>query len=169
MKLNKEKLFITFEGCDGSGKSTQANLLTETLRKEGYIVCLTKEPGGTELADAIRSLILNKEVKDAAVEFLLLSAARRDHMNNIILPALQKGMIVICDRFIDSSIVYQGIVKGLNINTIKQVHLDFMHNLYPDLTFLLDIKPQNAIKRLKKRGGELNCYDVKSFDFFSKI
>lgn len=163
-------MFITFEGGEGSGKSTQAKLLAEHFKKSGKEVILTREPGGTELAEQIRNLLLgNKEINDPMTELLLLTAARKNHIQNLILPALNEGKIVISDRFLDSTIVYQGYVKKLDIEKIEKISQIAFDGFSPDITFLIDIDPVIGKERIAKNRTETNHYDQKSIDFHTKI
>lgn len=164
-------MFITFEGCEGSGKSTQARLLSAHLESIGKNVLLTREPGGTEFAEKIRALILQGDgIPDPMTEFLLITAARRDHINNLITPALKEGRIVICDRFFDSSLAYQGAAKGLDIGVMKELHKIACEGFLPDLTFILDVDYETASSRIKARRGEAaNHYDAMDKHFFTKL
>ena len=161
--------FITFEGGDGSGKTSQTQMLHDFFISQNIKSVLTKEPGGTPLANQIRQLLLSQEIQDPATEFALLTAARRDHVLNFIQPHLDRGIIVICDRFLDSSIVYQGIVKGLDTNHMMKIHHDLVGNLKPDITFLLDIDPNVSIKRLNDNNRILNHYDSQALGFHKNI
>ena len=144
--------FISFEGIDGSGKSTQAKVLTKTLMDLGHDVVLTREPGGSVGAEEIRALVLQGDPDrwSAESEILLFTAARRDHLEKTILPALDAGKIVICDRFADSTRVYQGLSRG-NLRTL----VDELHTLMiprdPDLTVLIDLDPKLGLSRAKAR------------------
>jgi len=144
--------FITFEGIDGSGKSTQTKLLAARLQDEGYDVVLTREPGGSEGAEQIRDLVLQGAIDrwSAETELLLFTAARRDHIERTILPALIHGKIVICDRFADSTRMYQGISRGDLRALVDQLHL-LMIPYDPDITILIDINPEIGLKRAKAR------------------
>jgi dTMP kinase len=150
--LNYPGRFITFEGIDGSGKSTQTKLLAARLQDEGYDIILTREPGGSEGAEEIRDLVLQGATDrwSAETEILLFTAARRDHIERTILPALAQGKIVICDRFADSTRMYQGISRG-NLRTL----VDQLHHLMipydPDITILIDMDPEIGLKRAKAR------------------
>ncbi|ETX14934.1 thymidylate kinase [Roseivivax halodurans JCM 10272] len=146
--------FLTFEGIDGSGKSTQSRLLAEALRQEGHDVLLTREPGGSAGAEEIRSLLLHGDPDrwSAETELLLFTAARRDHVERTITPALEAGKIVICDRFVDSTRAYQGITRGDLRSKVDTLHA-LMIGLEPDLTFLIDINPNIALARASKRVG----------------
>lgn len=147
-------LFISFEGIDGSGKSTQARLLAETLQSAGEDLVLTREPGGSPGAEEIRALVLEGDPDrwSAETELLLFTAARRDHLERLIIPALTEGKIVITDRFADSSRIYQGTRSG-----DKRAQVDALHALMigrePDLTFLIDMDPDLGHARAKGRGG----------------
>ena len=162
--------FVTFEGCDGSGKSTQVALLVQRLKNAGINCIQTKEPGGTPLAQEIRYLLLKSEIKDPATEFALLSAARRDHVQNVIELALKNNTIVVCDRFLDSSLVYQGIRKGLNLELMLDVHKKLVGTLEPTITFLLNLEPETIVSRLKNNlGREINHYDRQHINFHKTI
>ena len=161
--------FITFEGCDGSGKTSQVKMLHDFFVNQGIPSVTTKEPGGTVLAEKLRQILLQQEIEDPATEFALLTAARRDHMINFIKPHLEKGTVVISDRFFDSSIAYQGLVKGLEIDKMIRIHNDLVGSLEPNITFLLDIDPGISLKRLGDNGRILNHYDSQSIDFYSRI
>jgi len=146
--------FLTFEGIDGSGKSTQARMLAEALRAEGHKVVLTREPGGSPGAEEIRRLVLEGDPArwSAETEILLFTAARRDHLERLIEPALAEGKIVICDRFADSTRMYQGLrAPGLRA-LVDELHR-LMIKREPDLTFILDMDPSKGHARAKGRGG----------------
>ncbi|MEO9574132.1 MAG: dTMP kinase [Tateyamaria sp.] len=146
--------FISFEGIDGSGKSTQARLLAEHLRAKGYEVVLTREPGGSPGAEEIRALVLQGDPDrwSAETELLLFTAARRDHMERLISPALASGKIVICDRFADSTRMYQGLSRGDLRTSVDALH-DLMIGREPDLTILIDMDPAQGLARAKGRQG----------------
>ena len=149
-------MFISFEGIDGSGKSTQARLLAETLRAERRDVLATREPGGSPGAEEIRRLVLEgpPDRWSAETEILLFTAARRDHLERTIRPALAAGQIVICDRFADSTRMYQGLTRGDLRATVDALHA-MMIGIEPDLTFLIDIDPAEGLGRaLARRGHE---------------
>ena len=144
--------FITLEGVDGSGKSTQSRLLKEALEAEGYEVLLTREPGGSKGAEEIRSLVLEGEPDrwSAETEILLFTAARRDHLERTIEPALAAGKVVLCDRFVDSTRVYQGISRGDLRSTVDKLHA-LMIGREADLTLLFDMDPSTGLARAKAR------------------
>lgn len=148
-------VFITFEGGEGAGKSTQARLLADWLEESGLPVVRTREPGGTKGAEAIRELVLggNSDAWGAGVEALLMTAARLDHVERLIAPALAGGQWVVCDRFLDSTRVYQGVAGGLGIERIDALHRLFMPSSRPDLTILLDLPVEHGLGRRGVAGG----------------
>ena len=150
--MKKMGIFITFEGIDGSGKSTQVKYLANRLMTLGREVVLTREPGGSTGAEEIRSLVLEgaPERWSAETEILLFTAARRDHMEKLILPALEDGKIVICDRFADSTRMYQGLTRGDLRSTVDSL-TDLMIKRQPDLTILIDMDPELGHRRAKAR------------------
>ncbi|MBJ6373562.1 dTMP kinase [Sedimentitalea sp. CAU 1593] len=147
-------MFLSFEGIDGSGKSTQARLLADSLRESGQEVVLTREPGGSPGAEEIRRLVLEGDPDrwSAETEILLFTAARRDHMERLILPALAEGKVVICDRFADSTRMYQGLSRGDLRALVDTLH-DLMIGREPDLTVLIDMDPDTGLARAIGRGG----------------
>lgn len=152
--MTQPGLFITFEGIDGSGKSTQARLLHQALSDAGHDVILTREPGGSPGAEEIRSLVLEGDPDrwSAETEILLFTAARRDHLERVINPALNKGQIVICDRFADSTRMYQGLSRGDLRGIVDQLH-SLMIGREPDLTILIDMDPSLGLNRALSRQG----------------
>jgi dTMP kinase len=162
--------FITFEGCDFCGKSTQIQLLKEYFETNNKKVFLTREPGGTDIAEKIRELILSsKGITDPLTEYLLIAAARKDHVDNLIKKKIQQGYYVLSDRFYDSSICYQGYYKNLDINVLETIKELTIGKFEPDLTFLIDIPEEEIEKRMTiKRNGN-NIYDKKTKDFYKII
>ena len=152
--MTTESAFISFEGIDGSGKSTQIKLLADHLHSQGRKVIITREPGGSTGAEEIRALVLQGEIDrwSAETELLLFTAARRDHLERTIRPALAAGKIVLCDRFADSTRMYQGLSRGDLRQTVDQLH-SLMIGKEPDLTVLLDINPALGLTRAKSRHG----------------
>ena len=150
--MKKKGFFITFEGIDGSGKSTQIQKLAKFLEDNGFDIIITREPGGSVGGEEIRNLLLQGEVDrwSAETEILLFTAARRDHLERIILPALQDGKIVICDRFTDSTRMYQG-MRGPKLRDLVDSLTDEVINCDPDLTIIIDIDPEISLRRAKSR------------------
>lgn len=154
---------MSFEGADGSGKSTQAELLRASLAAEGRDVVLTREPGGTELGETVRTLVLNGPVMGAWAEATLFAASRAEHVEEVIRPALERGADVVCDRYVDSSLAYQGIARGLGIDAVLDLNLAVTGGLLPDVTFLLLLDPAVATgrqadpDRLEREGAELQA------------
>ncbi|HZS30818.1 MAG TPA: dTMP kinase [Gaiellaceae bacterium] len=140
-------MFVTFEGADGSGKSTQAELLRESLAGEGREVVLTREPGGTELGERIRELLLDGPAMGARAEAALFAASRAQHVEEVIRPALARGATVVCDRYVDSSLAYQGVARGLGVDEVLELNLAATAGLLPDVTFLLLLDPELAAAR----------------------
>lgn len=150
--MKKKGFFITFEGIDGSGKSTQIQKLAKFLEDNGFDIVMTREPGGSVGGEQIRNLLLQGEVDrwSAETEILLFTAARRDHLERIILPALQDGKIVICDRFTDSTRMYQG-MRGPKLRDLVDNLTEEVINCDPDLTIIIDIDPEISLRRAKSR------------------
>ena len=148
--------FISLEGGEGSGKTTQINRLVEMLSDRGYDVVITREPGGTPEAESIRNLLVQRDGGDwnAMAEVLLLFAARSMHIENLIKPALNDGKIVICDRFTDSTLAYQGFGRGLELDKIKEIERISINGFKPDLTFILDIDVRTGLNRSNARLSE---------------
>lgn len=161
--------FIVFEGNDGSGKSTQILKVEKYLKEKGYKVFITREPGGTEIGYRIRKLLLDPAYKmDGLTEALLLAADRNEHVKNVLIPALEDGYIVLCDRYILSSVVYQGIVRGVGVENIIKLNSIFEEKAKPDLYIVLTLKPEIAIKRLQE-ANKNDKLDIEDFDFHKKV
>lgn len=163
-------LFITIEGTDGAGKSTQIELLTEYLSKKGRDVLVTREPGGTPIGEKIREIILdteNSEMSDIT-EAILYAASRAQHVNEKIKPALLEGKIVICDRFVDSSIAYQSSARGISRELIEDINKYAVCGITPDITLYFDITPEEGIKR-KKNMHELDRIEKEKEDFHKRV
>jgi dTMP kinase len=141
-------MFVSFEGLDGSGKSTQAELLRARLEADGEEVLATREPGGTELGEAIRNLVLHGGHVSPWAEALLYAAARAQHVEEVISPALERGVSVLCDRYVDSSVAYQGVARGLGLNRVLDLNLTAVGGLMPERTILLLIDPEDIPARL---------------------
>jgi len=164
-------IFITFEGIDGSGKSTQIRLLSEFFAAKQIGAIITREPGGTPIAEQLRTIILSGEYKfdDALTELLLILAGRRDHYLQVIKPSLTDGKHVICDRFSDSSLIYQGIIKGLGVEYVRNFIEGVLPKITPDLTFLLDLDPKFSLERMGHREEQANAYDRLSLNHHTRI
>ncbi len=161
-------LFITFEGGEGSGKSSALRLLDERLRKEGFQTVLTREPGGTPIAEQIRNVILDRAntAMDARTEALLYAASRRQHLVEKVWPAIKEGKLVLCDRYLDSSLAYQGGARGLGIDEVLNVNLFATEGTFPDLTLLFDIEPELGLERIAKNAQrEVNRLDLEKIEF----
>lgn len=162
--------FITIEGPDGAGKTTQMRLLVEYLNSINKKVITTREPGGTSISEDIRNIILNKKntQMDCITEALLYAASRAQHVKEVIIPALQAGKVVICDRFVDSSIVYQGIGRNIGIEKIQMINDVATDGLIPDITLLFKIDPQIALNRKTKRnrGDRL---ELENIEFHQRV
>jgi dTMP kinase len=141
-------MFVSFEGLDGSGKTTQAELLADQLKKQDREVVLTREPGGTPLGEAIRVLLLDGPEMTPWAEAALFAAARGELVERVVRPALERGAVVVCDRYLDSSLAYQGIARGLGVERVLVLNAVVSGDLVPDRTFLLDIEPAEADERL---------------------
>ena len=163
-------LFISFEGIDGAGKSTQGRRLAETLREAGFEVVLTREPGGSAGAEAIRTLLVEGAAArwSPETEILLFTAARRDHLEKTIAPALDAGKIVICDRFTDSTRVYQGVARGALRARVDELHAQFI-GIEPALTFVLDMAPEAALARGVTRGGGEDRFESMGAAFQARL
>jgi dTMP kinase len=163
--------FLTFEGIEGSGKTTQARRLAAHLERKGIPHVVTREPGGTPLADQVRSLLLSP--RDEAVfpetELLLYEAARAQHVRGVILPALEAGKSVLCDRFCDATTAYQGHARGLGVERVESLNRFAAGGLSPDLTLLFDLPPGTGFARVAGRGGEADRMERESQDFHARV
>ena len=165
-------MFITFEGGEGAGKSTAIKRIVEKLTSEGYEIVLTREPGGTPIAEEIRNVILDKKntAMDPRTEALLYAASRRQHLVEKVIPALREGKLVLCDRFLDSSLAYQGGARGIGIDTVYNMNLFATEGMLPDLTILFDIKPEEGLARIAANSQrEVNRRDVEKLTFHNKV
>jgi len=166
-------VFITFEGGEGTGKSTQIERLGQHLRERGFEVVVTREPGGTPVAEAARAILLDPELDpDPLSELFLLAAARRDLVERVIRPALSRGAVVLCDRFTDSSVVYQGVVGGVGREMVEEINRMATGGLVPDRTFLLDLDPRVGIERTRRRNDEVggrSRFDERPLEFHQRV
>lgn len=167
--------FITFEGLEGAGKSTQAKRLFESLVAHGYPCLLTSEPGGTPIGEAIRAILGNVEFKDMVplTELYLFSASRAQHVEKVIKPSIEEGKIIICDRFCDATLAYQGFGRGVPENLIRETNSRASWNVRPDLTFYLDIEPTKGMTRVSQRIQELEIpadrIEKEKIEFFERV
>jgi dTMP kinase len=159
-------VFVSFEGVDGSGKSTQARLLEEHLRGLGRDVVATREPGGTALGEELRRLVLNGPEISPWAEAALFAAARAEHAAEVIRPAIARGADVVCDRFVDSSLAYQGIARGLGLDLVLQLNLTVLEGLLPDRTFVVDVDAATAAGR---RQGEPDRIEQEGDGFQAEV
>ena len=165
-------MFITIEGTEGSGKTTVAKELAKLLTTNGYEVVHTREPGGTPISESIRNVILDKNntSMDGRTEALLYAASRRQHLVEKIWPSLKQGKLVFCDRYLDSSLAYQGYARKLGIDNVLNVNLFATENTYPDLTLFFVIEPEAGLQRIaKNKNREVNRLDLEKLPFHQKV
>jgi len=170
LEVEMKGIFITMEGPDGAGKSTQIDMLRSYLNDRGYDVLITRDPGGNEISEAIRQIILNKDFTEMGymTELLLYASARAQLVKENIKPALEAGKAVIADRFVDSSAVYQGIGRDLGIETVYKVNEFALQGIMPDMTFLMDLDAETGIAR-KKNQAELDRMENETLEFHRKV
>lgn len=164
--------FITFEGPEGSGKSTVIKAVQDFLVQEGYDILTTREPGGSKIAEEIRDIILNKDntEMDASTEALLYAASRSQHHAEVITPALEAGKVILCDRFIDSSLAYQGYARGLGIDDVLAINTFGIGNHMPDVTIFIDVPPEIGLKRVfDNQGRKVDRLDLEPIEFHQKV
>lgn len=165
-------LFITIEGPEGAGKTTVLDRIVKELERRKLPIIQTREPGGIAIAEQIRSVILNKEntAMDARTEALLYAAARRQHLVEKVIPALQAGAIVLCDRFVDSSLAYQGEARGLGMHEVGSINDFAIDGVMPSLTLLFDVRPEVGLARIHQHDGrEVNRLDLEDLSFHEKV
>ena len=170
--MGKEGFFITLEGGEGSGKTTVLGRVTAYLQNRSMPYRITREPGGVEIAEKIRSIILDPAhtAMDARTEALLYAASRSQHLAEVVEPALREGLTVLCDRFVDSSLVYQGHARGLGIEEVWSINRFAIGNRMPDLTFYLDVDPELGLSRIAaNQEREVNRLDLESLSFHKKV
>lgn len=163
--------FITFEGTEGSGKTTVIEKVEQYYTEKGYQVIRTREPGGSKIAEDIRNVILdvNNTNMDSITEAMLYAASRRQHLVEKVIPYMEKGYIVLCDRFIDSSLAYQGHARGLGIDKVYQLNLIATNGLLPDATIYVDVRPEVGLARIKTNNREQNRLDLEKLSFHDKV
>ena len=164
-------LFITFEGNDGSGKSSALQAVKQELKELGYDVLYTREPGGSPIAEKIRELILDKANvgMDDRTEALLNAASRREHITKTIIPALNEGKIILCDRFLDSSLAYQGYARELGVENVLNMNQFATEGLFPDLTILVCVHPEIGMSRIKKDERDMDRLEIEKMTFHTKV
>lgn len=164
-------LFITFEGNDGSGKSSVIQALYDELTKLGKEVVLTREPGGSKIAEKIRTMILDVDNigMDSKTEALLYAASRREHLVQTVIPALESGKIVLSDRYIDSSLVYQGIARGIGVQNIYDMNQFAVENWMPNLTIMIAVHPEIGMMRIKNNRHNLDRLELEKLEFHNKV
>lgn len=168
--MKQKPLFITFEGCEGSGKSTQSKILYDALLAEGLQCVHTREPGGTKSAETIRGLLLDKELKlETKSQLLLHFVARLEHIHDVILPSLNQGKIVICDRYVDSTMAYQSYAGEEDPQLVKLLHEKFIDNLMPKITFIMDVPLETSLRRIKKKQNSSDRYENLDQKFHENI
>ncbi|MGL4875775.1 MAG: dTMP kinase [Clostridium sp.] len=168
----KKGLFVVFEGGEGSGKSTMIDMVYEWLKEIGHDCIKTREPGGIKISEKIREIILDKEntTMDGKTEALLYAAARRQHLVEKVKPALNEGRIVLCDRFVDSSLAYQGYARGLGIDEVFEINKFAIADCIPNMSILFDIRPEVGLERINKnKDREVNRLDLEAIDFHNKV
>lgn len=167
----KRGYFITFEGSEGAGKSIQVEILTSHLHEEGYQIVVTREPGGTRIGEQIRAITHNQDNVDLhpVAEAYLMAAARAQHVTQIIEPALESGKIVVCDRFVDSSVAYQGYGRKLGTDTVVKLNELAVNGATPDITILLNISPEIGTKRRLKSRKASDRLDLQQKDFYDRV
>lgn len=163
--------FITFEGTDGAGKTTQIQRLSTELGQLGYDVCLTREPGGTPISEQIRDMLLNPDHSEmaATTELLLYAASRAQHVSEVIKPALEAGKMVISSRFADAMVVYQGYGRGLDLERINRLNRIATDGVTPDVTFVLDLPVEIGLQRVRKSRGGLDRLEREKIDFHQRL
>lgn len=165
------KSFITFEGPEGSGKTSVIKEVEAALKAQNIDVIVTREPGGVKLSERIRSLLLDfvDEKMDARTEAMLFAASRRQHVVEVIRPALEAGKVVLCDRYIDSSLAYQGVARDLGIEEVYTLNLFAIEDLIPDLTLFIDVRPEVGLSRVRTNQRTMDRLDLETLEFHQKV
>ncbi|SRR5258708_30700702 len=173
LKTKPKGKLISFEGSEGSGKSTQIARLAERLQKQGRDVFSTREPGGTEIGEQIRNIIVHNSKGDemtAETELLLFAASRAQLVREVIVPKLLNGIIVLCDRYLDSSTVYQGVARNLSLDPVQQINQFAVGNVLPDLTIVIDVPTEVSLARIRQRASDLpDRMERENIDFYNKV
>ena len=171
MEKVNNSIFITFEGGEGTGKTTLIERLMVDLEKNGFKAVKTREPGGSKISEQIRNVILsiNNVEMDYMTEALLYAASRRQHLEEVIKPNLKKGNIVICDRYVDSSLAYQGYARGLGIDKVYKINDYAIGGFYPDLTIYIDVAPEIGLGRIKRNHRDMDRLDREQISFHKKV
>lgn len=164
-------LFITFEGCEGSGKTSLINRLVAYLETKEIKVYKTREPGGSKIAEDIRNVILdvNNTNMDSITEALLYAASRRQHLVEKVIPYVEEGYVVICDRYLDSSLAYQGHARGIGIDKVYDINVAATNGMMPDLTIYIDLEPSIGLARIQSNNREQNRLDLEKMSFHQKV
>lgn len=168
----KRGLFVTFEGCEGCGKTTLINAVVSLLREKGINPIVTREPGGSKISEEIRKILLDPDNKEMTkeTETLLYAASRAQHLAECVLPDLMEGRLVICDRYLDSSLAYQGYARGVGVNVVKDVNTFATHGTFPDLTFLIDLRPEIGLERIRQgRAEKIDRLDNENLYFHQMV
>lgn len=166
----KQGVFITFEGVEGGGKTTNISYIADLIEKSGHEILLTREPGGTIVGESIRDILISTDLPDMHhdTELLLMFAARAEHLQRKIMPAIEQGKWVLCDRFTDATYAYQGAGRGININHISALEKLVQGSIRPDFTFLFDLEADIGLSRAKSR-GETDRFEQQHIDFFNRV
>ncbi|EFB50632.1 thymidylate kinase [Staphylococcus aureus subsp. aureus D139] len=168
MRMNKMSAFITFEGPEGSGKTTVINEVYHRLAKD-YDVIMTREPGGVPTGEEIRKIVLEGNDMDIRTEAMLFAASRREHLVLKVIPALKEGKVVLCDRYIDSSLAYQGYARGIGVEEVRALNEFAINGLYPDLTIYLNVSAEVGRERIIKNSRDQNRLDQEDLKFHEKV
>lgn len=168
----KRGLFVTFEGCEGCGKTTLINTVVPLLREKGINPLVTREPGGSKISEEIRKILLDPDNKEMTkeTETLLYAASRAQHLAECVLPDLMEGRLVICDRYLDSSLAYQGYARGVGVDLVRDINIFATHGLFPDMTFFINLRPEIGLERIRQgRKGKVDRIDKEKLYFHEMV